>query len=160
MIKEPLIFRQATVRDAWQIAKVGLASAKVEVREVPLDISVEQFAQIWAERIQDGSHLTYVAVFKQGLFQRDVVCGYVSIEAPMQSGHVMTLYISPDYMRQGIGMFLMQHIEPLVKAAGGRALITDVQPRNVMAHNFYQKFGFVFTDEHREELIVMRKELL
>ena len=160
MLKEKLFVRRALVSDAQNIARVGLDSARVEVREEPLDLPEDEYALIWAQRIKEGSHVTYLCCRKSGLLQREELCGYGSVEAPLKTGHVLTLYVSPKFMRRGIGSLLMQTIEKEVRNSGGSSLETDVQPRNVMAHNFYQKCGFVFTDRRRDELIVMRKELV
>ncbi len=160
MLRERLRLRRARVADAGRIARVGLDSARVEVREEPLEIPLPDFKAIWKQRLRTESHLTYLACTTGGLWPQEVLCGYLSVEAPLVSGHILTLYIAPKYMRQGVGSALLQYVEREVRAVGGRTLQTDVQPRNVMAHNFYQKYGFVFTDEYLEGLRVMRKTLL
>ena len=151
--KSELQVRWACLSDAAKIARVGLASAKIEVRVDPLDISLKDFTQIWKDRISTRSHRTVV------LCLGERILGYICFTSPLRGGYIQALYIDPEYNRQGLGRILMSVGTEVVKTTGGRTMQVDVQPENYAAHEFYKKTGFVFTGEMAGDLLVMKKEL-
>jgi ribosomal-protein-alanine N-acetyltransferase len=56
--------------------------------------------------------------------------------------HILTIDVSPEARRQGIGVLLMDWI--ILKAAilRARAIVLEVAVTNETAQKFYQRFGF------------------
>lgn len=59
---------------------------------------------------------------------------------------IYTLAVHPDYLRQGIGAALMNHIADLARASHIKSIRLDVYEKNLPAIKLYEKYGFQYID--------------
>jgi [ribosomal protein S18]-alanine N-acetyltransferase len=59
-----------------------------------------------------------------------------------RGGHLVTIYVAPDFRRRGIGRLLMERIETRLRAAGANWLRLEVAVNNSAASEFYSGLGF------------------
>ncbi len=62
----------------------------------------------------------------------------------------VSTFVSPDYLREGIGSSLMEHIISDCRQRGCRALVASITAGNEAAIRFHEKFGFKEASHFRE----------
>jgi ribosomal-protein-alanine N-acetyltransferase len=65
--------------------------------------------------------------------------GYVSARG---AGHVVTLDVSPEFRRQGVGRALFDDLLERMRREGAREIRLEVEVENAPALAFYKTFGF------------------
>ena len=68
-------------------------------------------------------------------------------------GEVVTIYLLPEYIGQGIGYALMEHCISALKGLGYDKVLLWVLEENTRARAFYERYGFVLTDEFIDDNI-------
>ena len=63
----------------------------------------------------------------------------LKVDNPENKYMILTVFISMDYQKQGIGKLLIQRIEEYTKEIGARELLIQ---SSVYALDFYRKLGF------------------
>lgn len=63
------------------------------------------------------------------------------------SGEVVSLYLLPEYTGKGLGRQLLERAVSELKTLGYSEIILWVLEENTNARGFYEKLGFVPTDE-------------
>lgn len=58
------------------------------------------------------------------------------------TGRVLTIDVSPNHRRKGIGLRLLQEIERIFKSQGVRVCLLEAREDNIAALNLYRKFGY------------------
>ncbi|MFH1562619.1 MAG: ribosomal protein S18-alanine N-acetyltransferase [Nitrospirota bacterium] len=73
----------------------------------------------------------------------DKIIGYGGFWLVIDEAHLVNIAVHPDFRRQGIGIQIMQHILNLAKQLGAKRATLEVRESNLIAQNFYNKFGFI-----------------
>jgi ribosomal-protein-alanine N-acetyltransferase len=77
---------------------------------------------------------------------RDEVVGFVIgktyIDKKPATGRILTIDVSPEHRRKGIGQRLLQEIEKIFKGKGVKICFLEAREDNIAALNLYQKFGY------------------
>lgn len=68
-------------------------------------------------------------------------------------GEIVTIYLLPEYIGQGIGSALIEHCISELKLLGFKNILLWVLEENIRARKFYEKHGFVLTDEFMDDNI-------
>jgi len=58
------------------------------------------------------------------------------------TGHILTIDVSSEQRRKGIGLRLLQEIEKTFKDRGVKICFLEARENNIAALNLYQKFGY------------------
>ncbi len=145
--------RWAEVGDARAIARLELDSGEYENRAFPFDLSEDQFTAVWQERLSGSDYPSMV------ICGANKLCGFLTFENEIQLGHVMALYIAPEYMRKGVGSILFDTALNLIRLKGGHYVKVDVEKENAVGQAFYRSFGLKKVCDINDHLILMRKEL-
>jgi len=95
----------------------------------------------------------------------DEVLGYAISEIHQGEGHIVSMAVSPEHRREGVGTALLQEsLKRLAPSAG--EVYLEVRSTNKAAVRLYEKFSFTKTGEvkHRyypdgEDAILMRRAL-
>jgi len=70
------------------------------------------------------------------------VIGLLYFEGKGLTGHILTLNVSPDYRRKGVGVKLLEAIEKIFRDRGVTKCCLEVREDNVAALNLYRKLGY------------------
>jgi [ribosomal protein S18]-alanine N-acetyltransferase len=75
------------------------------------------------------------------------LAGFVIVERvtrnQLLAGHIITLDVTPDERRRGLGRLLMQTAEEQMKQEGAGSMSLEVAENNPIAQRFYRSLGFV-----------------
>ena len=72
-------------------------------------------------------------------------------------GEVVTIYLLPEYMGKGIGTMLMDACVQELHILGFTTIILWVLEDNHRARSFYEKYGFICTDDFMDDVIGGKK---
>ncbi len=64
---------------------------------------------------------------------------------PVPVLHLLTIDVSPEVRRHGVGTLLMTWVLERARALGSQAVVLEVAVDNEAARHFYQGFGFAQT---------------
>lgn len=70
------------------------------------------------------------------------IIGVLSVEDNIVVGHILTIDVSPNYRRRGVGIRLLQEIERIFKNKQANLCRLEVKEDNVAALNLYRKLGY------------------
>ncbi len=108
-----------------------------------LKIENLSFLDPWTQRMylaeikeRDDS---YFVVSKLGTH----IIGYGGFWLVVDEAHLVNIAIHPDFRRQGIGTQIMRYLLNLAKELGAKRATLEVRESNLIAQNFYAKFGFI-----------------
>ncbi|MFQ6096339.1 MAG: ribosomal protein S18-alanine N-acetyltransferase [Armatimonadota bacterium] len=124
---EPIILRRASILDLEPI----------------MDIEVASFPSPWpsstmlAELSRDDG-VAYYTVARRG----DAVVGYAGMWYVAGEGHILTLAVSPEHRKQGIGERLLVRLVEEVAERGGHRVYLEYRVSNFPARRLYEKYGF------------------
>ena len=114
----------------------------------------------------DESHLssalnieqrTYEFPWTEGIFRDSLRAGYSSwvVTSPEQQvlayalmtlaageAHILNLCVDPAVQRQGLGRFLLSHLQRVARGGGAELLLLEVRKSNRAAITLYLKSGF------------------
>ena len=62
-------------------------------------------------------------------------------------GEIISIYLLPDYIGKGYGKILIDAVLSELKRQGYEDVFLWVLEENVRARNFYEKYGFLLTDD-------------
>lgn len=68
--------------------------------------------------------------------------GKMCVDEKSATGHILTVDVSPEYRRKGLGLRLLQEIERIFKEKGVELCCLEAQEDNVAALKLYQKSGY------------------
>lgn len=151
--------RKATVKDALAIAEIHVASwQQTYVNIMPAAIlktlNVEQKTKKWDQIISSG---TYVVVIEDD----NKVIGFTCLcpardrnEDQTICAEIAAMYVHPNACRKGVGSKLMQASISQLKTMGFSDVILWVLSKNSNARQFYEKMGFLPTNQTKSEPIV------
>lgn len=70
------------------------------------------------------------------------VIGKTYVNKKSATGRILTIDVSPEHRRKGIGQRLLQEIEKSFKDRGIKTCCLEAREDNVAALSLYQKFGY------------------
>ncbi|MEM3789197.1 MAG: ribosomal protein S18-alanine N-acetyltransferase [Candidatus Bathyarchaeia archaeon] len=70
------------------------------------------------------------------------IIGMVYVEDNVLTGHILTIDVSPNHRRKGVGIKLLEELEKIFRDKGVKVCRLEVREDNVAALNLYQKFGY------------------
>ena len=90
------------------------------------------------------------------------IIGHISIRMNNQtkSAHIFHLIIDPEQRKKGYGNLLFDHAEELIIKNNLKKITINVLINNQIAKNFYEKNGFVVSNDSKPRKIKMLKILL
>ncbi len=91
------------------------------------------------EKIAHSPESVHRFVAKDG----EKVVGVTTLNITEHANHLKTLYILPEYQKQGIGKMLWEQILPILDSS--KDTILEVTVYNTNAIEFYKKLGFIDT---------------
>ncbi len=99
----------------------------------------------------------------------EVICGYAIAEIQQyiqyRVGHLLSIAISKQYRRKGIGTQLLSKLIGVLKSKGCNGVVLEVRTSNRLAITLYQKMGFYEVQRRRryyddgEDALVMALDL-
>jgi len=70
------------------------------------------------------------------------IIGMLFIEENMIVGHILTIDVSPNHRRKGVGIKLLQEMEKIFKSKQAVMCRLEVREDNIAALNLYRKLGY------------------
>jgi len=127
-----------------------------------LEIENLSFLDPWTRRMYLAEvrerNDSYFIVAKCG----DRIIGYGGFWLVVDEAHLVTIAVHPDFRRQGIGRQIMQYLLHLAKQLGAKRATLEVRESNVVAQEFYSKFGFIsvafrkkYYPDTKEDAVIM-----
>lgn len=139
--------------NAQEISAVYEKTWKVAYKNI---LPAEYLASIpegfWAERIFSCGRKNLVAVDGGRIVATANFCA-ARWERFFGFGEIASIYVLPEYERKGIGTRLICACMDGLSAAGFSRVMLRVLEENRAARSFYEKNGFVCTDDFFEETI-------
>lgn len=72
----------------------------------------------------------------------DEVLAYALMSMAVGEAHVLNLCVEPAYHKQGLGRFLLTHLQRLARGAGMDVMLLEVRRSNAPAIALYRSMGF------------------
>lgn len=111
----------------------------------------------YLERIVDIERRAYLFPWTEGIFRdclkvgysawvvtgpADEVLAYGLMSMAVGEAHILNLCVEPDCQRQGLGKFLLTHLQRLARGASMELILLEVRRSNAAAIALYQSMGF------------------
>ncbi len=143
----------ASVADAREITCLELRSAEFECRSFPLPPYKDLLA-IWRRRIGREGYKVILARAGTRL------AGFTALTPPLTQGHMLALYVDPDFFRMQVGSLLVQAAAQILRNNGAKQLQLEVQVHNYGAQAFYRTLHFMLSPlQSTDQLLCFYKEL-
>jgi ribosomal protein S18 acetylase RimI-like enzyme len=162
--KNNIQIRRAQVNDAPILAKVHVESWQKAYQEIVPESFLKGFTYLkrkaaFREALINKTEETYIA--EEG----DNIVGILTIGASRDSdldnkatGEIWGIYLLSDYWRRGIGAFLVNEGESILRNRGHKDIVLWVLEANTAARNFYEAMGYVL--DGKEKTVNLGKELV
>lgn len=106
-----------------------------------VDIERRAYAFPWTEGIfRDCLNVGYSAWVVAS--PADEVLAYAVMSMAVGEAHVLNLCVEPAYHQQGLGRFLLAHLQDIARGAGMDIMLLEVRKSNAAAIALYQGMGF------------------
>lgn len=120
----------------WNLRPMDIATLSQVV-----DIERRAYAFPWTEGIfRDCLNVGYSAWIVAS--PADEVLAYAVMSMAVGEAHVLNLCVEPAYHQQGLGRFLLTHLQQLARSAGMDIMLLEVRKSNAAAIALYQGMGF------------------
>lgn len=120
----------------WNLRPMDVASLSQVV-----DIERRAYAFPWTEGIfRDCLNVGYSAWVVAS--PADEVLAYAVMSMAVGEAHVLNLCVEPAYHQQGLGRFLLTHLQQIARSAGMDIMLLEVRKSNAAAIALYQGMGF------------------
>ena len=111
----------------------------------------------WLPQVMDVERRAYAFPWTDGIFRDclkvgysawvvtspdDEVLAYAVMSMAVGEAHVLNLCVEPAYHQQGLGRFLLAHLQQVAAAAGMDLMLLEVRKSNTAAIALYQGMGF------------------
>jgi ribosomal-protein-alanine N-acetyltransferase len=111
----------------------------------------------WLPQVVDVERRAYAFPWTEGIFRdclsvgysawivtspADEVLAYAVMSMAVGEAHVLNLCVEPAYHQQGLGRFLLSHLQGLARAAGMELMLLEVRKSNTAAIALYLGMGF------------------
>ncbi|HET7578425.1 MAG TPA: GNAT family N-acetyltransferase [Bacillales bacterium] len=142
---------EADAEKYWALRVEALKqSPEAFARTLEEELSRDNPVERWAERLKEGSSLTF------GAFEEDLI-GVVTLKCrePRKMRHkadILGMYVSQTVRGSGVGKALMVHTIKEAKSLGLEQLQLTVVSDNAAAKSFYRSFGFETYGVEKEAL--------
>lgn len=145
------------------MAVSGLRLSPLEERHLPQILEIEKVSQSspWSEgsfRAEIG-HEIGIFVVAEG---SDGVVGYGSAWLTVDEIHIITIAVSPDHRRQGVGEKIIREMVMQGVDRGGTCATLEVRAGNEAALGLYESLGFEraglrkgYYPDNKEDAVVM-----
>lgn len=143
--------------NALEISNIYEKSWKYAYRNIiPQDFLDSIPAGKWADKVYaTGVHS--LVLTKESSLIGTASFGRSRWEPYRDHGEIMSIYLLPEYIGKGCGGRLLQKCTEELKKLGFRRILLWVLEDNHHARAFYEKNGFVFSGDVREDLIGGKK---
>lgn len=131
--------------ESWKAAFNEILSPETLSKYTNIDRAEKMYKRVISSNLGNGSILTVdgtphcIAFWDKS---RD--------EDYSSSAELICIHSLRDRWRQGFGSMMMEHILSQIKAADYKDVILWVFEKNIRARSFYEKHGFVLTDNCKE----------
>ena len=126
----------AQVESLWNLR----AMASADVPHV-LEIEKRAYEFPWTEGIfRDCMNVGYSSWIVTG--PGGEVLAYALMSMAVGEAHILNLCVEPAYHQQGLGRFLLMHLQRLARAAGMDIVLLEVRKSNAAALALYEAQGF------------------
>ncbi len=78
----------------------------------------------------------------QVMEQADTIMGYGIMMMSPDEAHILTLGISANWQKKGLGKKLLQHLIQSARNMNAKSILLDVRESNLGAAQLYQQMGF------------------
>lgn len=126
----------AQLQTLWQLEPMSEA-------HLPDVLAIEQRAYPfpWTEGIfRDCLRAGYSGWIVSGSAGETLAYAFMSMA--VNEAHILNLCVEPSCQRQGLGQFLLAHLQQLARAAGMEVILLEVRKSNVAAIALYLNHGF------------------
>ena len=111
----------------------------------------------WLPQVMDVERRAYPFPWTDGIFRDclkvgysawvvtspdDEVLAYAVMSMAVGEAHVLNLCVEPAYHQQGLGRFLLTHLQQLALAAGMDIMLLEVRKSNTAAISLYMGMGY------------------
>jgi len=111
----------------------------------------------WLPQVLDVERRAYAFPWTDGIFRdclkvgysawvvtspADEVLAYAVMSMAVGEAHVLNLCVEPAYHQQGIGRFVLTHLQQVARAAKMEIMLLEVRKSNAAAIALYQSAGF------------------
>jgi len=127
---------------AWQKAFRGILSD-----EQLENLKVKDFIDGWKQNISKPGRTNLIWVTEDDQAVGFVAFGEPDDEHTESRAEIYGIYVHPDYWKKGIGYKLM--LDAVSKQESSNGVFLWVMTKNEASRKFYQRFGFVPTNETR-----------
>lgn len=110
----------------------------------------------WSSNVNDQTWKTLICVDDGRMVGTSSFCES-RFEQFHDWGEVISIYLLPDYMGKGYGKALMKSAVSELKMQGYEKIFLWVLEENVRARRFYEKIGFLPTDDFLDDIIGGKK---
>lgn len=126
--------RRALVKDASGIQKLNTA-------ELGFVYQVGKTRQILTQLLQSEQDRIYVAEVEGAIVGYVHACNYTPLYSPPVK-NIMSIAISKDYQRHGIGKVLLERIENWAKETEASTIRIISNGSGINAHEYYKNLGY------------------
>lgn len=150
------MIREARIEDAFTIVgmiKTGSDEGVFHLRCDSLEEQVEGFRRYAFESRPKGYNILVHQIENR-------IEGYLDYRVNRGVGHILGLYVKPNYRRKGVGKSLMKKAFEDFKRIGCHKARLEVFAHNLGAINFHEHIGFkqegfLHKDEGKKDIIIM-----
>ena len=149
------MIRRAAIDDSLDIARVHVKSwqqiYRGHIPDAHLDnLDVTARAERWRKIIPQADGRTGVYLVSEQIVGFIHLCSARDLDSSADTGEVASIYLDPEYWRQGIGSELIVWAETQAKQRDWQELVLFVLDSNSQARAFYESTGW-YDDEARKE---------
>jgi ribosomal-protein-alanine N-acetyltransferase len=119
--------------------------------------NLQPMHEAWLPQVVDIEQRAYAFPWTEGIFRdclnvgystwivtspRDELLAYAVMSMAVGEAHVLNLCVEPAYHQQGLGRFLLTHLQAIARAAGMDLMLLEVRKSNAAAIALYLGMGF------------------
>lgn len=139
--------RQATEEDIEAIRKVAEAAWENDYPEILSRETVDAGVEEWYELENIEADLKMHDAILLVAEVDDEVVGFAHAIWARRTGHILRVYVLPDYRQRGIGGELLASVRDTLLRRGADRIQAMVLAENEQGNAFYESFGFEKVDE-------------
>ena len=107
----------------------------------------------WADNIKRTGTNNNLVVLEDGKLIGTSCFGKSRWEKFSEFGEIISIYFLPEYIGKGYGKLLIEKAVYELNRLGYEKILLWVLEDNIRARNFYERCGFILTDEFRDDSI-------